>query len=564
MATASMTTRPKGWRLFKAAVGSRKAATMLAFGFASGLPFALLVGTLTAWLGDAKINLATIGVLSWIGLSYAFKFLWSPLVDRGKLPLLERLGRRKSWIALCQGVIVLALLGLVATDPTSGIGRFALFAFIAALGSATQDMAIDGWRIDVSDETTTVELLSAIYQLGYRTASIVGGAIALLMAAQMSWPAVYLAMAVLMAVLLLVTLTAPDTSRPDDAAAGLLTQPGELNATMRGVALAVVGIAWAWAIVTILAFMARMLGGTAPGETPPSVGDFLKLYGPLIVLATVLVPLGVGAMVNWYKARGRHLQATAAPAHGTGRAIADHLYGALVAPVADLAERLRWGVLIVIGLILTYALCYNIWASFAYPFYLDFMHYSKEEVAFASKIFGIIMSIIGVSLGGYLFVRIGRFPTVLIGAAFPIFGNFIYADLAEGAPHIDMVLHATHLDALVMAFGGDMRMARLLLTICYENISTGLAGAAFVAYISTIVSKKFPAVQYALLSSLTFLIGSLSRGVAGEMIERVGYATVFREVAMVGLLAIVFVLLEWGRASAVARRAEPGDTGQAA
>jgi PAT family beta-lactamase induction signal transducer AmpG len=127
-----------------------------------------------------------------------------------------------------------------------------------------------------------------------------------------------------------------------------------------------------------------------------------------------------------------------------------------------------------------------------------------------------------------------------------------------------MVLHATHLDTLVMAFGGDMRMARLLLTICYENISTGLAGAAFVAYISTIVSKKFPAVQYALLSSLTFLIGSLSRGVAGEMIERVGYATVFREVAMVGLLAIVFVLLEWGRASAVARRAEPGDTGQAA
>lgn len=564
MATASIASRPKGWRLFKAAVGSRKAATMLAFGFASGLPFALLVGTLTAWLGDAKINLATIGVLSWIGLSYAFKFLWSPLVDRGKLPLLERLGRRKSWIALCQGVIVFALLGLVVTDPTISIGRFALFAFIAALGSATQDMAIDGWRIDVSDETTTVELLSSIVQLGYRTASIVGGAIALLMAAQMSWPAVYLAMAVLMALLVLVTLTAPDTPRPDDVAGARLAQPGELNPAVRGLALAVVGIAWAWAIVTILSFMTRMLAGTRPGETPPSVGDFLKIYGPLIVFATVLVPLGVGALLNWYKARGKHLQVAPAAAPSNGRAIADHLYGALVAPVADLAERLRWGVLIVIGLILTYALCYNIWASFAYPFYLDFMHYSKEEVAFASKIFGIVMSIVGVSLGGYLFVRLGRFPTVLIGAAFPIFGNFIYADLAEGAAHIDMVLHATRLDALVMAFGGDLRMARLLLSICYENISTGLAGAAFVAYVSTIVSKKFPAVQYALLSSLTFLIGSLSRGVAGEMIERVGYATVFREVAAVGLLAIVFVLLEWGRASYVARRAEPGDTGQRA
>ena len=88
----------------KAALATRKSATMLAFGFSSGLPFALLIGTLNAWLGEAKINLATIGVLSWIGLSYSFKFLWSPLVDRLQLPLLERLGRRKSWIVLCQAV----------------------------------------------------------------------------------------------------------------------------------------------------------------------------------------------------------------------------------------------------------------------------------------------------------------------------------------------------------------------------------------------------------------------------------------------------------------------------
>ena len=95
------TGRPKGWRLLKAALSTRKSATMLAFGFSSGLPFALLVGTLNAWLGEVGINLATIGVLSWIGLAYAFKFLWSPMVDRVPLPLLDRLGRRKSWIALC-------------------------------------------------------------------------------------------------------------------------------------------------------------------------------------------------------------------------------------------------------------------------------------------------------------------------------------------------------------------------------------------------------------------------------------------------------------------------------
>jgi PAT family beta-lactamase induction signal transducer AmpG len=357
-----------------------------------------------------------------------------------------------------------------------------------------------------------------------------------------------------------ITLAAPDTPRPINAANEVLSQPGEIAPRARAIALLVVGASWVWAIATIAGFMVGMLQERPAGVPPPSAGDFLKLYGPLIVIATVLVPLLVGAALNAMKARGRNVQTAPDPTRSAARTVANHLYGALVAPVADLTERLRWGVLIVIGLILTYALCYNIWASFAYPFYLDFMHYSKDEVAFASKVFGIIMSIIGVSLGGFLFVRIGRFPTVLIGAAAPIFGNFLYADLADGAPHIDMVLHVFGIGTS----GGDPRMARLLLTICYENISTGLAGAAFVAYVSSIVSKKFPAVQYALLSSLTFLIGSLGKGLAGEMIDKMGYATVFRYVAVAGLLAILFVLLEWWRASRIPVAAEPGGTGEAA
>ena len=173
------------------------------------------------------------------------------------------------------------------------------------------------------------------------------------------------------------------------------------------------------------------------------------------------------------------------------------------------------------------------------------------------------MSMTGVALGGILFLRIGRFPTVLLGAVLPIFGNFIYADLADGSPHIDVVLGTLGLDRLAAVFGSDVRMARLLLSIAYENISTGIAGAAFVAYVSGIVSKKFPAVQYALLSSLTFLIGSLGRGVAGEMLDRLGYAPVFRWTAAAGLLAIGFVLLEWWRASRATRLAEPGHTGEA-
>ena len=546
--TGAAQVRPKGFRLLMTALQTRKSATMLAFGFSSGLPFALLIGTLNAWLGEVKINLATIGVLSWIGLSYAFKFLWSPLVDRFELPLLNRIGRRKSWIVLCQAIMVGAFVGLAATDPVTNIGTFAIFAVIAALASATQDVAVDAWRIDVSDVHTPVELLSAIYQFGYRIASIVGGALALVLAARVSWPLVYLIMAGLIVLMIFVAFRAPDTERP---AKGILYQalaePGAIDPRTRGVALAIVGISWVWAIFSIGRFMTSMLATLPPGAVRPSASDFMKATGPWIVVATVVVPLIVSATMNWLKSHDRHVLKSADPTHTPARTAMNHLYVALVAPLAELCGRLGWGVLIVIGLILTYTLCYNVWASFAFPFYLDFLHYSKDEVAFASKVFGIFMTIIGISLGGYLFARLGRLPTVMIGAILPILGNFVYADLAEGGAHIDFVANLFGLNALAGMLGSDARMVRLLLAISGENIATGIAGAAFVAYLSGIVSKNYTAVQYALLSSLTFLIGSLGRGIAGEAFDSMGYAVVFRYTAAVGLFAVLFVALEWMR-----------------
>jgi PAT family beta-lactamase induction signal transducer AmpG len=555
---AAAAQRPKGWRLLKAALQTRKSSTMLAFGFSSGLPYALLIGTLNAWLGEANINLATIGVLSWIGLSYSFKFLWSPLVDRLRLPVLESIGRRKSWILLCQGIMILGFAGLAATNPATNIGTFAIFAVITALASATQDVAVDAWRIDVADEQTPVELLSAIYQFGYRIASIVGGALALVLAARMSWALVYLLMAGLIGVVALIAFRAPDTERPD---VGMLhkelAEPGALEPRARGIALGIVGLSWAWAIFTIGRFMISMLT-TAPGEKQPSVADFTKHYAPWIIFATVIVPLIVASVTNYLRDRKRHVLTKEDTTHTSGRTAMNHLYVALVAPLSELAGRLGWGVLIVIGLILTYTLCYNIWSSFAFPFYLDFLHYSKDEVAFASKVFGIFMTMVGIALGGYLFARIGRLPTVLIGAILPVFGNFVYADLAEGGPNLDAVAGTIGLTQLFGLFGFDERMVRLLLAISYENISTGIAGAAFVAYLSGIVSKRFTAVQYALLSSLTFLIGSLGRGIAGEAFDIYGYATVFRCTAAAGAFAILFVVLEWFRVAAEGRRGDVG------
>ncbi len=542
--------KPKGWKLLKLALKSRKSASMLAFGFSSGLPYALLIGTLNAWLGEVGIKLATIGVLSWIGLAYSFKFLWSPLVDRFELPVLNGLGRRKSWIFLCQAVMVVAFAILSRLSPVTDMGWFAIFAVIAAIASATQDVAVDAWRIDVADEQTPVELLSPIYQFGYRTASIVGGAFALVLAARMSWNNVFLLMAGLIVIVAIITLRAPDTDRPAGGALQAeLSEAGQIDPRVRGFALTIVGVSWLWAISSIGRFMTSVLGQHPEGTTPPAASDFMKYTGPWIVVATVLVPLIVAASMNWMKANGRNVQATADTTHTPVRTLMNHLYGALVAPLAELAGRLGWGVLIIFGLILTYSLVFNIWGSFAFPFYLDYLHYTKDQVAFASKLFGIIMTMVGVSAAGYLFARIGRLPTLLVGAILPILGNFIYADLADGGANIDVIGNTLGFNALAGWFGYDAKMTRLLMAITFENISTGIAGAAFVAYVSGIVSKKYTAVQYALLSSLTFLIGSMARALAGQWFDTYGYAPVFRWTAAAGLFAVLFVCLEWLRVS---------------
>ena len=136
-----------------------------------------------------------------------------------------------------------------------------------------------------------------------------------------------------------------------------------------------------------------MLSGAVDPATgkPPSVGDFTKVYGPWIVVATVILPAIVAAVFNWMQARGEHVLASDDPAVTAGERTADHAYSALILPLAELVRRIGWGVIIVLGLILSYRITDNIWGSFAFPFYLQELQYTGDEVAFASKIFGVFM-----------------------------------------------------------------------------------------------------------------------------------------------------------------------------
>lgn len=545
-----------GFALLGRALTDRKTGLMLAFGFSAGLPFTLLIGTLNAWLGEAKISLATIGILSWIGLAYGFQFLWSPLVDQWRPPLLARLGRRRSWILLCQIILALCFLGLAATDPAASLGAVAGIAVIGAFFSATQNIAIDAWRVDVADERATVEILSSVYQLGFRAAALVGGAFALVLAARMPWQSVYAIMGGMMALSMLATLLAPDTPSPagqDDAPLAPFAVPDRRT---RSIGLVVVAIGWAWAIVTLAAFMVKALHGPGADGKPVSAGDFTKNVGPWIVIATIIMPAVVAAWLNLRVSKDQ-----SAPA-GTAARVTDRLYRALILPLGELIERLRWGAIIVLGLLLTYRLCESIWGPFAYPFYLQEMHYTNDEVAFASKIFGVFMLMTGIAIGGVLFATIGRLPTLMVGAVITAVANLLYADLAAGGAWLDGFSHLTGFDRLTGFFGFDARMNRLLLTIGLENNCSGLAGGAYVAYLSSITSKKHSAVQYALLSSLTLLIGALGRGAFGEGIQTYGYPTMFRFAAWIGLLGILFVALEWIRVAREGGRGEKGGTGE--
>lgn len=183
---------------------------MLFLGFSAGLPFMLVFSTLSAWLREVGIERATIGMLSWVGIIYSIKFFWAPVVDRLPLPLLGRwLGRRRSWMLLAQAGIATGLFNIAQLDPVGHLGVLAALALLVAFSSATQDIAIDAWRIEAVPPPMQ-GVMAAAYQLGYRIAIMVGSAGALWIAAEKGWMASYTAMAAMVGVGIVTTLLIPE------------------------------------------------------------------------------------------------------------------------------------------------------------------------------------------------------------------------------------------------------------------------------------------------------------------------------------------------------------------
>ncbi len=403
---------------------------MFFLGFSAGLPLLLVLGTLGFWLREAGIDRSTIGYLSWIGLIYGLKWVWAPLVDRLTLPLLSNcLGRRKAWLLVAQILVMVGLVGMSMSDPSQQVHAVAFFAVLVAFGSATQDIALDAFRIE-SANTKMQGVLAAAYQTGYRFAMIWAGAGVLWIAARAQltpdnvydhhgWQVAYLCMAASMLV----------------------------------------------GVVTVL----------LSKEKP---------YVP---------KMQVHSMKQWIQV-------------------------AFLEPFADFLKRYQWHAVLILSLIAVYRISDVVMGIMANPFYVD-MGYTKDEVASVTKVFGVIMTLLGAFIGGGLTIRFGIYRILMLGAILSAASNLLFAWLSTQ--------------------GHDL--TGLVFVISADNLSSGIASAAFIAYLSSLTNISYSATQYALFSSMMLLIPKWMAGFSGVYVDHFGYSTFFISTAIIGVPVLILV-----------------------
>ena len=432
-ATDSPTTARPSWLQTLRIYLEPASLRMLTLGFAAGLPLLLVLGTLSFRLREAGIDRSTIGYLSWVGLAYGFKWVWAPLVDRMPIPLLTPLlGRRRSWLLLAQAVVVAGLVGMALADPRLTLGPIVWCALAVAFGSATQDIALDAFRIE-SAQADHQAALAASYQTGYRLAMIWAGAGVLWIAA-----------------------------RAEVAGAGAGYQNGAWQA-----AYLVMAASMAVGVVTVL-----FSREPAPVALPPA------------------------------------------------KNAADWIRGAVVEPFADFLRRYGAQAVLILALIAVYRISDVVMGIMANPFYVD-MGFTKDEVAAVTKVYGVIMTLVGAFVGGVLSMRLGVMRVLMLGAVLSAASNLLFAWLAG---------HGHDVTALIAVVSAD-------------NLASGIASAAFIAYLSSLTNVSYSATQYALFSSMMLLLPKFIAGFSGDYVNAFGYAQFFTSTALLGLPVLVLVWL---------------------
>ncbi len=483
-----MVNKGRSTRAALAVFTERRTLVMVALGFAAGLPYLLIFDTLSAWLRQEGLSLQVIGFFSLATLVSSFKFLWAPIVDRARIPVLTSwLGHRRSWMLACQVVIVVGLALISLQSPTSSLATMAALAVLVGFFSATQDIVIDAWRIEVADSSRH-GAMAAAYSWGYRGAMIVAGAVPLLLAGSFGWNLSYGVMALTMAVSTVATLLAPREAEHavrDMHVAGVAAHP------VRD------GFEWA-ARLAVLAAGALLLGS--------------GLTASASVLAMILTGAGASdagaALVGaWRSGAGIWYQLVAVligfaiiivsvlPVPGLRTRPGTFLSAALGDPLRDFFARYRRNALWILALICLYRLS-DFVLNIMNPFYLD-LGFTLVEVAEVRKIFGVAATMAGIFAGGYAVARIGLMRALLIGAFAGPLSNLVFLWLAT---------RGHDLFGLFVAIGSD-------------NVFGGFSATCLIAYMSSLTTEGFTATQYALFSSLYALPGRLVASQSGRIVE---------------------------------------------
>ncbi|MES2343423.1 MAG: permease [Pseudomonadota bacterium] len=476
--------------------GERRSLVMLALGFASGLPNLLIFDTLSAWLRDAGLSLEVIAFFSLATLAYSLKLLWAPLIDRATIPgLTQWLGHRRSWMLVCQALIMLGLWLISGVDPKTSLGLMAAFAVLVGFVSATQDIVIDAWRIEAATneagakESYSIGPMAAAYQWGYRIAMIVAGVVPLVMSDAVGWSLSYALMAGLMVVGVL----------------GVLGAPREAKHIMRDIDFAGVagvplrdGVEWVLRLAIVLlgalifgsglAGNATVLQSVTAAIGQPQVGEAVKA-------AWEAKPFGVFAQVGGILTGVALIVVAALPIPGLPTRPGRYLSTALGAPFIDFFRRYGQLAGLILALICVYRLS-DFVLNIMNPFYID-LGFDKLQIAEVRKVLGVVMSVIGVGLGGFSVARLGLMRSMVIGAFAGPISNLVFAWLALQGPE---------LWALSVAIGID-------------NIASGFAGTCLIAYMSSLTGEGFTATQYAMFSSFYALLGKLVASQSGKVVE---------------------------------------------
>jgi len=464
---------------------------MLLLGFSSGLPILLIFSTLSVWLFKAGIDRSTITLFSWVGFTYAFKYLWSPIVDNFKIPFFDKMGHRRGWLLFTQLMIIASLILTSLTDPAKSLLFITISITLLAIFSSTQDILIDAFRI----ESSPIYLqgpLSSMYIAGYRLAMLIGGAGSLWLASYLGseiynknvWKTVYLIMALFMVVGVITTLVSKEPK---------INNKKNLKINEHAKFLFVFILSLAGFI-----FLYNFI------NNPFGENEIIKKF--LFSIMRIFLCFTFFGIIIFSMMSTKYISKT----------IVKKIY---LDPVLNFLNRYGKFAFSILFLIALYRIADVVMGVMANIFYLE-KGFNVNEIATYSKFFGVFATIAGGFLGGFFCLKFGTMRSLFLGAFIASSSNLLFAWLAISEPSIKFLIGV----------------------ITADNIASGFAGAAFVVYLSALTSLKFTATQYALFSSIMLFIPKLVAGYSGSWVDAIGYSNYFVVTALLGVPVLILII----------------------